>query len=59
MAEGQLQREGEVIHVVVRRCHNVSKLLRQLTVPESGEQNRPQLDNVVQGKIFPEGRNFK
>jgi len=59
MAEGQLQREGEVIHVVVRRCHNVSKLLRQLTVPENGEQNRSQLDNVVQGKIFPEGRNFK
>ncbi len=31
MVEGQLQREGEVIHVIVKRCYNFSKLLRQLT----------------------------
>ncbi|MEJ7646977.1 MAG: error-prone DNA polymerase [Chryseolinea sp.] len=27
MAEGKLQREGEVIHVIVQRCFNYSKLL--------------------------------
>ena len=27
MVEGKLQREGEVIHVIVQRCFNFSKLL--------------------------------
>jgi error-prone DNA polymerase len=31
MIEGKLQREGEVIHVVVKRCYNFSRLLQQLT----------------------------
>jgi error-prone DNA polymerase len=35
MVEGSLQVEGEVIHVIVKRCHNFSKLLRTLTnLPE-------------------------
>ena len=35
MVEGQLQREGEVVHVIVRRCCDYSKLLRQLTASGS------------------------
>jgi error-prone DNA polymerase len=31
MVEGQLQIEGEVIHVIVRTCFDISKLLRKLT----------------------------
>jgi error-prone DNA polymerase len=31
MVEGKLQIEGEVVHVIVRSCHNFSKLLRHLT----------------------------
>jgi error-prone DNA polymerase len=31
MVEGKLQVEGEVIHVIVQRCHNLTKLLRHLT----------------------------
>lgn len=31
MVEGRLQIEGDVIHVIVRRCHDFSKLLRRLT----------------------------
>lgn len=31
MVEGKLQKEGEVIHVIVRKCYNVSKLLRKLS----------------------------
>lgn len=31
MVEGKLQIEGEVIHVIVKRCHDFSKLLRTLT----------------------------
>ena len=30
MVEGKLQIEGEVIHVIVQRCNNLSKLLRRL-----------------------------
>ncbi len=31
MVEGKLQREGEVIHVIARSCHDLTKLLRNLT----------------------------
>jgi error-prone DNA polymerase len=31
MVEGKLQVEGDVIHVIVRTCHDFSKLLRNLT----------------------------
>ena len=31
MVEGKLQIEGEVIHVIVKRCFNFSSLLRTLT----------------------------
>ena len=30
MAEGKLQIEGEVIHVIVQRCYDISKMLRNL-----------------------------
>jgi error-prone DNA polymerase len=36
MVEGQLQIEGEVIHVIVKRCYNFSRLLRGL-VPGQNE----------------------
>ena len=48
MAEGRLQREGEVIHVIVSTCHDFSNMLSRLT-SEPNEQE----------KVFPEGRSFK
>ncbi len=48
MAEGRLQREGEVIHVIVSACHDFSNMLSRLT-SEPNEQE----------KVFPEGRSFK
>jgi error-prone DNA polymerase len=75
MVEGELQREGEVIHVIVKRCHNVSRLLGKLTATSdeklssapksrSDEISSPFIDKKhtgsgVQGKIFPERRNFR
>jgi error-prone DNA polymerase len=76
MVEGKLQREGEVIHVVVKRCYNLSRLLNKLTAPAQTElslEPRSRADEttspfpshkspenkMVQGRIFPEGRNFK
>jgi error-prone DNA polymerase len=35
MVEGKLQIEGEVIHVIVKHCHNLSPLLRDLVTPAS------------------------
>jgi error-prone DNA polymerase len=35
MVEGKLQKEGEVIHVIVRKCYDVSKLLRKLSSVQS------------------------
>jgi error-prone DNA polymerase len=35
MVEGKLQKEGEVIHVIVRKCYDISKLLRKLSSVES------------------------
>jgi error-prone DNA polymerase len=37
MVEGKLQKEGEVIHVVVKRCFNLSGLLRGLTLVQNEE----------------------
>lgn len=72
MVEGKLQREGEVIHVVVKRCYNLSRLLNKLTVQTQRELSHirsradettspflPQKSTTIQGKIFPEGRNFR
>jgi error-prone DNA polymerase len=78
MVEGKLQREGEVIHVIVRRCYNFSKLLNKLipfkeeapalntlsradeiTPPVSDRREKIQTSEIVQGKIFSDGRNFR
>ena len=37
MVKGRLQREVEVIHVIVGSCYNLSKLLRQLTPTHNEE----------------------
>jgi error-prone DNA polymerase len=36
MVEGKLQIQGEVIHVIVQKCHDFSKLLRKLTPSNDG-----------------------
>jgi error-prone DNA polymerase len=73
MVEGKVQVEGEVIHVIVSRCFDVSPLLRNLTESKDRELHNepmsrsdektspflPKKEDVVQGKIFPEGRNFR
>ncbi len=46
MVEGKVQKEGEVIHVIVRRCHNVSGLLRKLTEVETETLLKPNLSRA-------------
>lgn len=39
MVEGKLQIEGEVVHVIAKRLHNYSKLLRHLTPSQKEDPN--------------------
>jgi error-prone DNA polymerase len=71
MAEGTLQIEGEVIHVIVNGGYDLSKLLRKLTA--EGNEDLPLLtlshadekvplpDKRIAGqkKLFPDARNFR
>ena len=71
MAEGILQIEGEVIHVIVNAGYDLSRLLRKLTA--NGNEDLPLLTlsradekvTIVDGrmakqkKLFPDARNFR
>jgi error-prone DNA polymerase len=46
MVEGKLQVEGEVIHVIVEKCFDLSRMLRRLSTGDFAD-------------AFPEGRNFR
>ncbi|MDN5286573.1 MAG: dnaE [Mucilaginibacter sp.] len=67
MVEGKLQIEGEVIHVVAKRCFNLNRLLRELTIgnqddlplltlARADETTAPGPDSR---EIFHKGRNFR
>jgi error-prone DNA polymerase len=65
MVEGKLQREGEVIHVIVQRCFDLSKLLRRLTATQ--DENLPLLTlsradektALPLPDVYPASRDFK
>ncbi|HEU4554023.1 MAG TPA: error-prone DNA polymerase [Chitinophaga sp.] len=62
MVEGTLQREGEVIHVIVKRCYNFTGLLRVLTTPQEAPLPfpvTPQAHEPIQQEVFARARNFK
>ena len=68
LVSGTLQREGEVIHVVVRSCENGNELMRLNTqkgnlrpgqkLLKSGEMNSPAESVPIQGELF-RSRDFK
>ncbi len=75
MVQGKVQKEGEVIHVVVQQCFDVTGLLRQIGAPEqvmpvSRADELPadmndyrkrdsRVNKVVQADMFHGGRNFR
>jgi error-prone DNA polymerase len=72
MVEGKLQIEGEVIHVVVQRCYNITNMLsslshetRDIVMPLSraDERSAPVPDSrnklLPNDDVFYKGRNFK
>lgn len=54
MVEGKLQREGEVTHVVVKHCYDLSGLLQGLVETDIKKGKK-----VIQAELFPESRDFK
>ncbi|MBB6112927.1 error-prone DNA polymerase [Mucilaginibacter lappiensis] len=67
MVEGKLQIEGEVIHLVAKRCFNLNSLLRGLTIynlddlpllalARADETTVPSPDSR---EVFHKGRNFR
>ncbi|HTL10703.1 MAG TPA: error-prone DNA polymerase, partial [Chitinophagaceae bacterium] len=73
MVEGRLQREGEVLHVIVEACYDFSRLLRKL-IPQPGKENHlPSLNTTIEihsspdkkrkeepnELVFPDARNFR
>ncbi|MGE9310473.1 error-prone DNA polymerase [Niabella sp. CJ426] len=60
MVSGRLQKEGEVIHVVVTTCYNMSWLLQQMTAPGTEPQVLPQSRaDEKDGELFPADGNRK
>ncbi|HVI49274.1 MAG TPA: error-prone DNA polymerase [Chitinophaga sp.] len=56
MVAGKLQREGEVIHVVVQHCYNMNRLFDDIPIHENSNANT---GKAIQAEIFSEGRNFR
>lgn len=64
VVEGKLQKEGEVIHVIAEQLFDFSALLNRMNeTTATGQQKKSNhkkgSQKVIQGTIFPEGRNFK
>jgi error-prone DNA polymerase len=67
MVEGKLQIEGEVIHVIVSRCFNLTSFLSELTPSRSGDVPVLTLSRADETtspvpdtrNVFHKGRNFK
>jgi len=59
MVEGKLQKEGDVIHVIVSKCHNLTRMLKQLT--PKGDEDLPllTLSRADEKENIPDARNFK
>ena len=73
MLQGHLQIEGEVVHVIVQRCYNISQWLRELTpsqneIPQIAtfafpDKSPEPIQKTNQSErtenVFPDSRNFK
>jgi error-prone DNA polymerase len=67
MVEGKLQRQDEVIHVIVSKAYDLTKLLRHLTTAENTDlpvltlarADEKSIPAHAQKKLFGESRNFR
>lgn len=69
MVEGKLQKEGQVIHVIVKHCYDLSALLMPLALPKQTDylakpffdENAPtkhERERALREDVFYKGRNF-
>jgi error-prone DNA polymerase len=70
MVDGKLQRQDEVLHIIVSACYDFSKLMRglssgqqentthNLNLPDGEEQDRKAKATEIDEKIFSKGRSF-
>lgn len=72
MVEGKLQIEGDVIHVIISKCYNITKMLSQILFSKEEElqlpafpasdavahPKKPDKRNLQEETIFYKGRNF-
>src|SRR5688500_6177706 len=56
MVEGTLEKEGEVIHVVSKKFHDLTRWLKSLSSPAP---ELPLLPPQADKEILPKARNFK
>jgi error-prone DNA polymerase len=54
MVEGKLQKQGAIIHVIVERCYNFSKLFWEAKNEHTAKGNAQE-----QLSMFPKGRNYR
>lgn len=59
MVEGRLQKEGTVVHVVVRKCYDLTKLMSKLAQRPPVTTQHIENQNNIPSKVFYKGRNFK
>jgi len=59
MVEGKLQREGEVIHVIVKKCHNLTPFLTGLVKFTDDEPNVSTLSRADEDGSLYQGKNKK
>ncbi|MFN0257302.1 error-prone DNA polymerase [Pedobacter ureilyticus] len=63
MVEGKLQREGQVVHVIVQKCFDLSGLLHELqgqkAAPYNATNKRSQVRQHNDNEAFHGGRNFR
>jgi hypothetical protein len=63
MVEGRLQREGQVVHVIVSKCFDYTKLLGKLVQREMDDlpvlDSGKKQENLTPTEVFHGGRNFR
>ncbi|WP_244553503.1 OB-fold nucleic acid binding domain-containing protein [Nitrobacter vulgaris] len=57
MVDGKVQREGDVIHVIVKTCHDLTHLMRGMTEDET--ENLPLLTLAHADERSPSGRDSR
>ncbi|GAB2686485.1 error-prone DNA polymerase [Mucilaginibacter koreensis] len=64
MVEGWLQREGQVVHVIVNSCHDLTGMFSQALakgteMPFQVDNKRTQVRENAVGEVLPKARNFR